>query len=257
MSKKKRLKTDEAEEWFWWSIEGRGPKYVANYGIYSSYKLCPHVGRQSTDGKLTSILEVRRLHFIGGGYDTTAITAIGELEYLLSRSPVVPTRQRDEVPIEYMDHPDVYQGIRVTLYEPAETPHLYDYCVGGHTGLLIWNPNIWSHMCTWNTYTFGKYPTWMFRMWCRIRMVSSEVYASNQLGHATTRTRHIEDKPEAEHIQDTMAEVSWPRAAAEFAYQTAGDYVTEAASSVLEYVTPVAIGAVTAYAQEVIAEHLQ
>ena len=259
------MKTDEATEWFNWSIyAGTDDVYVREIPErLTVYKLFEQVGRQTTDGKLTSIVEVRRLEFRMGGFDTADITALKALVYLLSRSPGIP-RQRGAPGQTFGTtavgfHPQVYESIHFDGIEGYNhsVSRKIDYCEGGHTGLLIWNPNVYTHQTCAADHTLTYHSDWIFNLWCRIRMVPTEVYAQNQLAHATGQSTHTEDKTEEEHISDLMQTGKHARAAAVGMYEAAGQYVTEAAGSFIsEYVTPVAIGAVTAYAGEVVREHL-
>lgn len=238
---KKRMKTDEANEWFKWSIRGQTQynEVLAAPAHSREYKLCPHIGRQTADGKLTSIMEVRRLEFGIGGLTDANVSTAGTVVALLSRGPHPPPltgpAAATEATLYYGSHPQVYESMHIVHYTYQFTdPFRVDYCEGGNTGLLIWNPNIWTHLTSWKgVETPTLFVNWYFRLYARIRMVSSEEYARNQLAFATVQHPHTEDKPEAEHVDDEMQQHSWPRAAAEYAYQQAGQYVTEAAGTLV------------------------
>ncbi len=235
----------EAKEWFWWSITGRKTSLVIPaWPAHSTvHKICPHIGNQTTDGSLTSILEVRQTTLVTHGIAHASRGTAKAILWALTRSPVLTAgfgaAATDWVPFGSIGaHPNTYVYSIDTAEDAAthDPVHRIDHMHDGLTGLLIWNKNVYSHISPWAGFTgdalYGVI-AWVFNLHCRVRMVPTESYALNQLGHPTVQDPHTDDRPEEEHIPEPNP----PRfgdVARALAYKAAGDFVTHAYDGVLE-----------------------
>lgn len=210
MSKRLKMGKEEAEEWFHWNIEGFVGLSPPEYAAFSTHhKICPHIGKRTADGRLTSILEVRRIVFRQAevGQLTTGLAMM----WTLSRSPELGRPLLNDPAtnpfVTLATHPSVYESHLMSVSNVTNdigSQKVHDYMEAGNTGLLIWNPNVYTHLTVRATTTETTKITWSWDLLCRVRMVDTEVYAMNNFNHHTVNERHNEDKPEEEHQADDL-----------------------------------------------------